>query len=267
MLPKSQSSSPPTMPKSSFERRWKAFLRRACRDIEVIVIDDGSTDSTPSNLAYVFRSPSDRVLRQEKQRRQRSTKRRSCRRPRALCLLSRCRRHSAARCARSNGHHARSRCRNASLALRIISGLLRMARQLSTRSDLRWKLFPAGDTLRHLIAKNFIVCGAICIRTDAARAVHGFNPALKLGEDWEFWCRLAVLGDFAAMPNDIALIYRQRFRQCQLSDCENRRCSRISKPSMRFIPIPSIQQKFLPRRIETPAAPGGNRRVLGRSAQ
>jgi glycosyltransferase involved in cell wall biosynthesis len=82
---------------------------------------------------------------------------------------------------------------------------------LSTRSDLRWKLFPAGDTLRHLVAKNFIVCGAICIRTAAARAVRGFNPALKLGEDWEFWCRLAVLGDFAAMPDHIALKYRQRF--------------------------------------------------------
>jgi glycosyltransferase involved in cell wall biosynthesis len=82
---------------------------------------------------------------------------------------------------------------------------------LSTPGDLRWKLFPASDTLRHLVAKNFIVCGAICIRTEPARAVHGFNPALKLGEDWEFWCRLAVLGDFAAMPDHIALKYRQRF--------------------------------------------------------
>ena len=72
-------------------------------------------------------------------------------------------------------------------------------------------MFPAADTLRHLIAKNFIVCGAICIRTEAARAVGGFNPTLKLGEDWEFWCRLAVLGDFVAMPDHIALLYRQRF--------------------------------------------------------
>jgi glycosyltransferase involved in cell wall biosynthesis len=83
--------------------------------------------------------------------------------------------------------------------------------ELSTQADLRWKTFPASDTLRHLIAKNFIVCGAICIRTDVARAVHGFNPALKLGEDWEFWCRLAARGDFAAMPDYIALRYRQRF--------------------------------------------------------
>jgi glycosyltransferase involved in cell wall biosynthesis len=82
--------------------------------------------------------------------------------------------------------------------------------ELSTRSYLRWKMLPADDTLRHLIAKNFI-SGAICIRTEAARAIRGFNPMLALGEDWEFWCRLATLGDFAAMPNHIILMYRQRF--------------------------------------------------------
>ncbi len=83
--------------------------------------------------------------------------------------------------------------------------------ELSNRGDLRWKAFPASDTLRHLIAKNFIVCGAICIRTEAALAVGGFNASLKLGEDWEFWCRLATLGDFAPLPNDVVLFYRQRF--------------------------------------------------------
>ena len=82
---------------------------------------------------------------------------------------------------------------------------------MSSRADLRWKVFPTRDTLRHLITKNFIVCGAICIRTNAARSVRGFNPALKWGEDWEFWCRLAVLGDFAAMTEEVVLLYRQHF--------------------------------------------------------
>jgi glycosyltransferase involved in cell wall biosynthesis len=89
--------------------------------------------------------------------------------------------------------------------------------ELSSRADLRWKMFPADDTLRNLIAKNFIVCGAICIRTDATRAVSGFNPKLKLGEDWEFWCRLAVLGDFAAMRDEVVLLYRQRFNSANYS--------------------------------------------------
>jgi len=81
--------------------------------------------------------------------------------------------------------------------------------ELSRRADLPLKMFPADDTLRNLVTKNFIVCGAICIRTEAARRVRGFNAELKWGEDWEFWCRLAVLADFAAMPNDIVLLYRQ----------------------------------------------------------
>jgi glycosyltransferase involved in cell wall biosynthesis len=81
--------------------------------------------------------------------------------------------------------------------------------ELSRRADLPVKMFPASDTLRNLVTKNFIVCGAICIRTEAARRVRGFNPDLKWGEDWEFWCRLAVLADFAAMPNDVVLLYRQ----------------------------------------------------------
>ena len=81
--------------------------------------------------------------------------------------------------------------------------------ELTRRTDLSLKMFPADDTLPNLVTKNFIVCGAICIRTEAARQVRGFNPELKWGEDWEFWCRLAVLADFVAMPNDIVLMYRQ----------------------------------------------------------
>jgi glycosyltransferase involved in cell wall biosynthesis len=81
--------------------------------------------------------------------------------------------------------------------------------ELSPGADLPLQTLPAEDTLRHLIAKNFIACGAICIRTDVARRIGGFNATLKWGEDWEFWCRLAALGDFAAMPNDIVLMYRQ----------------------------------------------------------
>lgn len=68
-----------------------------------------------------------------------------------------------------------------------------------------------SDTLSQLIQGNFIVNGGtLCIRTAAAREVGGFDPALKLGEDWEFWCRLAVLGDFVAMPGFTAMKYRQR---------------------------------------------------------
>jgi glycosyltransferase involved in cell wall biosynthesis len=74
------------------------------------------------------------------------------------------------------------------------------------------KRLPERDTLRHLIAKNVIVNGgALCIRTAAARRVGGYDPRLRFSEDWEFWCRLAALGDFVALPDLIAVQYRVRF--------------------------------------------------------
>jgi glycosyltransferase involved in cell wall biosynthesis len=120
--------------------------------------------------------------------------------------------------------------------------------ELSTRSYLRWKMLPDGDTLRHLIAKNFI-CGAICVSTAAARAVRGFDPTLKLGEDWEFWCRLAVLGDFAAMPDDVILFYRQRFNSANYQ----LRSSPLH-PNYRSLDViyanPEIRRRFSPGELK-----------------
>jgi glycosyltransferase involved in cell wall biosynthesis len=187
----------------------ESVLAQSLENIELIVVDDGSTDTTPEILAAV----SDRRL------------------------IVRRQENSGVSAARNSGlalAHAPYiffldaddillRC----ALFRMVATLDQMSQhvacfahhirigedgsELSTRADLRWKTFPNGDTLRNLIAKNFIVCGAICLRTEAARAVGGFSPALKLGEDWEFWCRLAVLGDFTAMPDDVVLQYRQSF--------------------------------------------------------
>jgi hypothetical protein len=73
------------------------------------------------------------------------------------------------------------------------------------------KPLPQLETLRHLIESNFIVTGgAICIVTAHARAVGGFNEELAFGEDWEFWCRLALRADFAVLPDLVAVKYRLR---------------------------------------------------------
>ena len=121
--------------------------------------------------------------------------------------------------------------------------------ELSTAADLRWKLFPATDTLRQLIAKNFIVCGAICIRADAARAIAGFNPTLRLGEDWEFWCRLALLSDFSAMSDDVVLLYRQRF-----SGANQRLRGSPLHPNFEAIDVvysnPALRQRFSPGELK-----------------
>jgi glycosyltransferase involved in cell wall biosynthesis len=75
----------------------------------------------------------------------------------------------------------------------------------------RSRPLPAQDTLRHLLRKNIIVNGGtVCIRTEAARRVGGYNPSLRFAEDLEFWCRLAVLSDFVPISGRAVLKYRLR---------------------------------------------------------
>jgi glycosyltransferase involved in cell wall biosynthesis len=57
--------------------------------------------------------------------------------------------------------------------------------------------YPSGDVLERVIRENFLQMGMIMVRTETARELGGFQTDLRLGEDWEFWCRLAARGEFA----------------------------------------------------------------------
>jgi glycosyltransferase involved in cell wall biosynthesis len=75
----------------------------------------------------------------------------------------------------------------------------------------RISIFPPRDTLRHLLAKNFIVTGGtLLMRTDAARSAGQFETDITFGEDWDLWCRLALRGDFVPVHGEPVLYYRQR---------------------------------------------------------
>jgi glycosyltransferase involved in cell wall biosynthesis len=78
------------------------------------------------------------------------------------------------------------------------------------RSSAPFRRLPATETLRHLLRKNIIATGAICLRTEAARRVGGYDPNLRFGEDLEFWCRLAALSDFVPMSDRAVLKVRLR---------------------------------------------------------
>ncbi len=186
-----------------------SVLAQTLRDIELIVVDDGSTDDTQA----VLRSFADGrmiIIRQENAgvSAARNAGLAVARAPYIFFLDA----DDVLKCdalAKMADRLDRTPLRVACFAHHM--KIAEDGSPLSTPADLRWKFFPAADTLRHLISKNFIVCGAICIRTEVARRVGGFSTTLKLGEDWEFWCRLAAVGDFVAMPDDVVLLYRQRF--------------------------------------------------------
>ncbi|MGO9330950.1 MAG: glycosyltransferase family 2 protein [Steroidobacteraceae bacterium] len=186
----------------------ESALTQSLNDIEVIVVDDGSTDGTQSILSS-FSNCRLKVLRQANGGvgAARNAGLTAARAPYVFFL------DADDLLLRGGLSRMVTALEQAPQHIACFAHHIRIAEDgsaLSTPADLRWKMFPRTDTLRHLMAKNFIACGAICIRTEAARAVGGFNSTLKLGEDWEFWCRLAALGDFVAVSDCIALLYRQR---------------------------------------------------------
>lgn len=68
---------------------------------------------------------------------------------------------------------------------------------------------PSGDVLEPLLARNFVFTGALLARRDAVTAAGPFDVRLKLYEDWEFWCRLALQGPFAYLGGMPVLAYRR----------------------------------------------------------
>ena len=59
----------------------------------------------------------------------------------------------------------------------------------------RARHFASGDLLERMIRENFLLVGTTLVRAATARTLGGFRPELRLGEDWEFWCRLAACGE------------------------------------------------------------------------
>jgi len=73
----------------------------------------------------------------------------------------------------------------------------------------KWNQRPVGDVLLPLLRRNFILSGgALCARVSCVREAGPFREDLRLHEDWEHWCRLALTGPFAYLGP--APIFRYR---------------------------------------------------------
>lgn len=79
-----------------------------------------------------------------------------------------------------------------------------------------WAALPSVDVpgrcrLEDLLVRNIPVTpGTVLCRTAAVRSIGGFDPGLRMGEDWEFFCRLAHQGDLVGVAGGPVLFYRQR---------------------------------------------------------
>jgi glycosyltransferase involved in cell wall biosynthesis len=72
--------------------------------------------------------------------------------------------------------------------------------------------FPQGDILDLLLVQNLLANGGhLLVRRTAFEAAGGFHPAIRYGEDWECWIRLALQGRFARVAGrDPLLFVRER---------------------------------------------------------
>ena len=72
--------------------------------------------------------------------------------------------------------------------------------------------FPEGHIIERLLVENLFANGGhMLIEAGAIAAVGKFRDDLRFGEDWEYWCRLALHGTISVVPGDAPLLFvRQR---------------------------------------------------------
>lgn len=176
-----------------------SVLAQTCQSVEVIVVDDGSTDPATLGRLASYRAPAIRVL------------------------------HTANRGLPAARNHA---ARHASggvfcaldaddrlapswleKGLRVLDdrpGVAFVSHWLETFGDERWTWTPETCDLPALLARN-TVNGAALVRREAFEAVGGYDESMREGcEDWDFWLRLVERGWAGEIIPEVLFHYRRR---------------------------------------------------------
>jgi hypothetical protein len=67
---------------------------------------------------------------------------------------------------------------------------------------------PSGDLLPRLLVRNpFANGGHVLIRSGVLKRAGGFLPGIAYGEDWEFWTRIALQGQFVTTPDRAPVLF------------------------------------------------------------
>ena len=78
---------------------------------------------------------------------------------------------------------------------------------------------PGGSVLERLLTRNLFANGGhLLIRREAVEIAGEFRQDLTYGEDWEYWTRLALLGEFISVPTAAPVLFvRERPGSATLS--------------------------------------------------
>lgn len=206
--------------------------RRAGDEVEVVVVDDASTDNTPE----------------------------ACRNLENVQVI-RLPRHTGLAGARNVGIRASTgeyvtflddddlrladslprqlKALEADPAAAFVYGQIIVSDDVSTPSGSAMPAdCPAGDIFWQLVRQNFIHVGSVVVKRERLLEVGLFDPVLPAIEDWDLWLRLCERWPVAAIAEPVA-IYRQfRRDSSQLSSNRARMCAVSAFVQKRALALP-----------------------------
>ena len=181
------------------EEAVASVLAQTLQDFEIIIVDDGSTDTATRETLARLGAPGTTVL---------TTANRG---------LPAARNHAARHasgefyCALdADDKLAPTWFEKAVGVLERQPDMMFVSHWLETFGDERWTWTPERCDLPSLLARN-AVNGAALVRRRAFEAVGGYNEDMREGcEDWDFWLRLVEAGFHGTIIPEVLFYYRRR---------------------------------------------------------
>jgi glycosyltransferase involved in cell wall biosynthesis len=176
-----------------------SVLAQTCQDLEIVVVDDGSTDPETVALLDAYVRPRTKVIRTANRGLPAARNLGASHTTgRYLCMLDADDRLEPSYVARS------VETLEADPDLAFVSHWVRTF----GAADVEWR--PERCDLDALLEHN-TVNGAAMVRRTAFDAVGGFDESMRKGlEDWDFWLRLVEAGQRGTILRDVLYAYRRR---------------------------------------------------------
>ncbi|HVE71686.1 MAG TPA: glycosyltransferase family 2 protein [Thermoanaerobaculia bacterium] len=176
----------------------KSVLAQTHRDLEAIVVDDGSTDATPRILADMARADSRvRVLTQENLGLTRALIR-GCSEARGTYI---------ARQDSGDRSHPRRLARQLEAFREGVVLVSCSTRYLGPEDEVLYEVEADGEEVRRSLLSDGIDRirglthhGSAVFRRDAYVAAGGYRPQFRYAQDLDLWIRMAAIGEIVIVP-------------------------------------------------------------------